>query len=58
MAGPAARGRSPLAIVWLTVFVDLLGFGIVLPLLPYYAREFHASGATVGLLVALYSAMQ
>ena len=50
--------RSALSVIFLTVFVDLLGFGIVLPLLPYYAREFHASSTVAGALIAVYSAMQ
>ena len=50
--------RSSLAIIFTTVFVDLLGFGIVLPLLPYYAQQLHASGVTAGALIAVYSAMQ
>ncbi|MBZ5496198.1 MAG: MFS transporter [Acidobacteriia bacterium] len=50
--------RSPLAIIFLTVFVDLVGFGIVLPLLPYYAESFGASPFTIGLLSASYSLMQ
>ncbi|MFN8625119.1 MAG: MFS transporter [Candidatus Binatia bacterium] len=50
--------RSALTVIFLTVFVDLLGFGIVLPLLPYYARQFQASGVTIGALIAVYSAMQ
>ncbi|MBI1813350.1 MAG: MFS transporter [Deltaproteobacteria bacterium] len=50
--------RSTLGILFLTVFVDLLGFGIVIPLLPYYAHRFAASGVTAGALVACYSAMQ
>ncbi len=50
--------RSTLGVIFLTVFIDLLGFGIVLPLLPYYAREFHASSTTAGALIAVYSAMQ
>lgn len=58
MADSASRQRSALSIIFLTVFVDLLGFGIVLPLLPYYAREFNASGMTAGALIAVYSAMQ
>jgi DHA1 family tetracycline resistance protein-like MFS transporter len=52
------RPRSALSIIFLTVFVDLLGFGIVLPLLPYYAYEFHASSTMAGALIAVYSAMQ
>jgi DHA1 family tetracycline resistance protein-like MFS transporter len=58
MTEPAPRQRSALSIIFLTVFVDLLGFGIVLPLLPYYAHEFHASPTMAGALIAVYSAMQ
>src|SRR6188768_2969351 len=50
--------RAPLAIIFLTVFIDLLGFGIVLPLLPRYAKHFNADGLTLGLLMASFSAMQ
>ena len=32
--------RSPLIILFLTVFIDLLGFGIILPLLPIYIRHY------------------
>ncbi len=48
----------PLMIVFVTVFIDLLGFGIVLPLLPRYGEAFQASPATLGLLMASFSAMQ
>ncbi|MGD0310569.1 MAG: MFS transporter [Acidobacteriota bacterium] len=50
--------RSPLVIVFLTVFIDLLGFGIVLPLIPYYAEAYHASSRAIGLLMSSYSLMQ
>jgi MFS transporter, DHA1 family, tetracycline resistance protein len=40
------------------VFVDLLGFSLILPLLPYYADTFGANEFTTGLLVASYAAMQ
>lgn len=50
--------RSPLTIVYLTVFLDLLGFGIILPLLPFYAEEFGATGFWVGALLTAYSAAQ
>lgn len=50
--------RSPLVIVYLTVFIDLLGFGIILPLLPYYAVEFGATGIWLGVLMTAYSAAQ
>jgi multidrug resistance protein len=54
----ATAPRSALSIIFVTVFVDLLGFGIVLPLLPYYAQTFHASAFVAGAVVASYSAMQ
>ncbi|MFP4624254.1 MAG: MFS transporter, partial [Gemmatimonadota bacterium] len=49
---------SRLAILFATVLVDMVGFGIVLPLLPYYAEEFGASPFEVTLLIASFSAMQ
>jgi DHA1 family tetracycline resistance protein-like MFS transporter len=50
--------RTTLLIVFVVVFIDLLGFGIVLPLLPRYGLHFRASLATLGLLMASFSAMQ
>jgi MFS family permease len=52
--------RASLLIIFLTVFIDLLGFGMVLPLLPIYAKQFStdASGVTIGLLMSSFSAMQ
>ena len=61
MTTPPAEERSnrrPLVVLFLTVLLDLVGFGIVLPLLPLYADGFGASGATVGLLVTVYSVAQ
>jgi MFS family permease len=49
---------SRLAILFVSVLVDMIGFGIVLPLLPFYAEEFGASPLQVTLLIASYSAMQ
>jgi MFS transporter, DHA1 family, tetracycline resistance protein len=49
---------SPLVIVFLTVFIDLLGFGIIIPLLPFYAEHFGASAFLVGLLATSFSLMQ
>lgn len=49
---------SPLVVIFLTVFIDLLGFGIIIPLLPFYAESFGATGLTVGLLSTVYSLMQ
>jgi DHA1 family tetracycline resistance protein-like MFS transporter len=50
--------RSPLVPIFLIVFVGLLGFGIILPLLPLYAEQFGASPLTIGVLLASYSLMQ
>jgi len=48
--------NSRLSTIFIIVFIDLLGFSLILPLLPYYAEEFGASAAVVGLLVASYAA--
>jgi DHA1 family tetracycline resistance protein-like MFS transporter len=50
--------RRALVLMFFTVFIDLVGFGIVIPVLPLYAKQFGASGFTVGLLLMSYSAMQ
>jgi len=52
--------RSPLVVIFTTVFIDLVGFGIVIPVLPFYAEgtAFNATPRTVGLLFASYSIMQ
>lgn len=44
--------------IFIVVFVDILGFSIILPLLPYYAGHFGASPQTIGYLVASYSLCQ
>ncbi|MFO7769703.1 MAG: MFS transporter [bacterium] len=51
-------GHSPLLVVFVTVFIDLLGFGIIIPILPFYAQDFGASELVVGMLFASYSLMQ
>src|SRR5947209_4478433 len=48
----------PLLIIFLTIFVNLVGFGIIIPLLPFYAETFGASAFTVGLLFATFSLAQ
>jgi DHA1 family tetracycline resistance protein-like MFS transporter len=48
----------PLLIIFLTIFVNLVGFGIIIPLLPFYAQTFGASPLTVGLLFAVFSLAQ
>ena len=49
---------SPPVLIFFIVFIDLIGFGIVLPLLPSYAAQFHASDSAIGMLVASFSLMQ
>ena len=51
------RLLSPLPILFLTVFIDMVGFGIVVPVLPLYTERFGASPFTTGLLLAVYSGM-
>lgn len=48
----------PLLIIFLTVFVNLVGFGIIIPLLPFYAQTFGASPLVIGLLFAVFSLSQ
>jgi len=51
--------RKPsVLVVFLTVFIDLIGFGIVLPLLPIYSRNFGAKGWMIGAIMGSYSLMQ
>lgn len=49
---------SPLIPIFLTVFIDLVGFGIIIPALPFYVRSFGADAGTLGLLTATFSLMQ
>ncbi|QGJ71000.1 Tetracycline resistance MFS efflux pump [Planctomycetales bacterium 10988] len=52
--------KMALLVIFLTVFIDLIGFGMVLPLLPLYAEQFGTdeSGLVLGLLMSSFSAMQ
>ncbi len=45
-------------VVFLTVFIDLIGFGIVVPLVPMFSRHYGASGWMIGVIIASFSAMQ
>ena len=49
---------SPLFVIFLTVFIDMVGFGIVIPVLPLYAEHFHATPIEIGWLTGIYSGMQ
>ena len=50
--------KTSLLVLFLTVFIDLIGFGMVIPFLPFYAREYGATGVVVGAVVGVYSIMQ
>ena len=54
MTGP----RSRFATLFFTVLIDLIGFGLIIPILPYYAQRFGASGLGYGALIGVYSGMQ
>jgi MFS family permease len=59
MSAPAAApGRRGLAVLFSVVIVDLVGFGIVMPALPFWAREFGADATTLGLLMSAYAVAQ
>lgn len=48
----------PFLVIFLTIFVNLVGFGIIIPLLPFYAQTFGASPLVIGLLFASFSVSQ
>src|SRR6516165_3848916 len=50
--------KSPLATILSIVFIDLIGFGMIIPILPLYAARFRANEWQIGFLLASYSFMQ
>src|SRR5260370_18901828 len=50
--------RSPVYLMALTIFIDFAGFGIVLPLLPFWAERLGAGPVGVGLVLAIYALAQ
>jgi DHA1 family tetracycline resistance protein-like MFS transporter len=50
--------KAQLGIIFLTILIDMIGFGIVIPVLPIYAETFHATALQNGLLVAVFSFAQ
>jgi len=52
------RGRRALLTIFLTILLDLIGFGMILPLLPFYAQRYGASELQIGLLFSCYSLAQ
>jgi multidrug resistance protein len=55
---PPNRSRSTLPVLFSIIVIDLIGFGIVLPVLPFYADEYGASGLVLGVLFTSHAAMQ
>ena len=53
VSGGANHGA--LAILLTVMFVNMIGFGIIVPLLPFYAESFHAASWQVGLIFSAYS---
>ncbi len=58
MALPRPTAKQVLPIVFLTILLDLLGFGLVIPIAPFYAQHFGATPKVITLLGAAYSLMQ
>lgn len=50
--------RGPILLIFLTIFLDLLGVGILLPVLPYVVRDYRADALTIGLVTLSFSAAQ
>jgi multidrug resistance protein len=50
--------KASISIIFLTVLIDLVGFGLILPLLPIYSDNFHAPGWVIGAIISAYSLMQ
>ena len=53
------KNKSSLSLIFLTVFIDLLGFGILIPILPSFAvKELGVDEAAIGIAIAIYSFVQ
>src|SRR5216684_8105053 len=55
-SSPASRAR--VGVIFFTVLIDLIGFGIVLPILPFYAQRFGAAGLGYGGVIGVFSLRQ
>ena len=58
MTTPAAAPKSTFWILFFIVFIDLVGFGIVFPILPEITRTYQLTGFQTGLIIGIYSLMQ
>lgn len=50
--------KPHLTFIYLTIFINIVGFGMVFPLLPFYAKQFHANETTIGFLAACFAIAQ
>lgn len=55
MSVPTTANNRAIALVYATIFLDVLGLGVLIPVLPYYARQYSADAATVGFLSVSFS---
>ena len=55
---PVSQSRARTGVIFFTVLIDLIGFGIVMPILPFYAQRFGAGGLAYGAVLGAYSFMQ
>ncbi len=58
LAGYRMKKKTSIGIIFLTVLIDLVGFGLILPLIPIYSQNFHAKGWMIGAIMGSYSLMQ
>lgn len=54
----AKRRLPPILVIFLTILIDMIGFGIVIPILPLYSLHFHAEDWQIGILFGSFSLMQ
>lgn len=57
-SGQGRLGLSPVFVIFLTILIDLTGYGIIIPLMPFYAAVFQAGPSGLGLLLSSFSIMQ
>jgi DHA1 family tetracycline resistance protein-like MFS transporter len=51
------KNRSPIFVLFVTIFIDLLGFGLIIPILPIFALELQATSLQIGVIAGIYSLM-
>jgi multidrug resistance protein len=51
------KNKSPIFVLFITILIDLLGFGLIIPILPIFAIELKATSLQIGLIAGLYSLM-